>query len=147
MTRAFACACRAVTGTASGEPLSVTWCHCGDCRRESGAPAFVWVGWPDRKVDVSKGSLRTRSTRPGVTRDRCGTCGSTIAYRDAGLPDAVYIPAGAFDEPDAFVPTEHAFWPERVSWLPIADSLPRRDAVTQPRVASASSPGTSPNDA
>ena len=56
-------------------------------------------------------------------------------YRDRGLPGEVYIPLGAFDAPDNFVPTEHAYWPERVASLTVADDLPKRDATTQERVA------------
>ena len=104
-----------------------------DCRKESGAPFFVWVGyendqlgWPD--------DLSSRATKPNVTRERCASCGATLAYRDAGLPNRTYIPLGAFDDPSVFTPTEHAYWPERVAWLTVADDLPKRDATTQPRV-------------
>ena len=132
----FACACGTHRGAISGEPKSVTWCHCADCRRESGAPAFAWVGW--READVTGGldGLATRETKPNVTRGRCRDCGATLAYRDQGLPGLVYVPLGAHDEPGRFEPTEHAYWHERVAWLVVADDLPKRDATTQTRVAS-----------
>ena len=134
-THGFACACGAVRGTARGEPDSITWCHCEDCRRESGAPAFVWVGWKVEAIDDLASRSRARTTRPGVTRMRCEDCGSLLGYSDEGLPGLVYVPLGLFDEPDAFVPTEHAYWPERVAGLSVADGLPKRDATTQERVA------------
>lgn len=131
----FGCACGRHRGTVRGAPQSVTWCHCADCRRESGAPAFVWVGWRDAEVRGGLDGLAVRETKPGVTRGRCAGCGATLAYRDRGLPGLVYVPLGAHDDPDAFVPTEHAFYGERPAWLVVADGLPTRDATTQERVA------------
>ena len=131
----IACACEAHRGTARGAPASVTWCHCGDCRRESGAPATVWVGWREDRVSGALDGLVSRTTRPGVTRDRCPDCGATLAYRDRGLPGMVYVPLGAHDRPGDLVPTEHAYWGERPAWLVVADDLPKRGATTQTRVA------------
>ena len=134
VSRAFRCACGRHAGRVEGEPQSVTWCHCGDCRRESGAPAFAWVGWYEACVTEGLDGLSVRETKPRVTRGRCGSCGSTLAYRDEGLPGLVYIPLGAHDDPDTLVPTEHAYWPEKIAWLSVADDLPKRDATTQERV-------------
>ena len=136
---AIACACGARRALARGAPDSVTWCHCDDCRRESGAPAFAWVGWREAAVEPvvggGLGDLALRGTRPGVTRGRCTGCGATLAYRDRGLPGVVYVPLGAHDPIDDLVPTEHAYWPERPAWLVVADGLPTRDTTTQERVA------------
>ena len=134
MSHGFSCACGAHRGAGEGEPDSVTWCHCDDCRRESGAPAYAWVGWREQQLRGGLAGLAARETKPGVTRERCGSCGATLAYRDAGLPGMAYIPLGAHDRPHDLVPTEHAYWGERVAWLSVADDLPKRDATTQPRV-------------
>ena len=131
----FSCACGRHAGVASGEPQTVTWCHCTDCRRESGAPAFVWVGWREERIDGGLDGLAVRRTKENVTRGRCAECGATMFYRDAGLPGLVYIPLGAFDDPDHFVPSEHAYWPERVAWLSVTDDSCKHDATSQKRVS------------
>ena len=131
----IACACGSHCWLAHGEPDSVTWCHCDDCRRESGAPAFVWVGWREDRVDGDVSALAVRTTKPGVERGRCGECGSTLLYRDRGLSGLIYVPLGAHAEPTRLRPTEHAFWTERMPWLAVADEHPKRDKVTRKRVA------------
>ena len=135
MTHGFGCACGAHRGVALGDPQSVTWCHCADCRRESGAPSFVWVGWHEANVEGGLAGLETRVTKANVTRGRCGSCGALLAYRDEGLPGLVYVPLGAFDAPERFEPTEHAYWPDRVERLSFDDGLPKREGTTQTRVA------------
>ena len=141
VTHAFSCACGWNHGSTTGVPLSVTWCHCVDCRRESGAPAMVWAGWRDEQIGGALDHLVVRRTKPNVTRSRCAECGSTLAYRDRGLPDRAYIPIGAFDAPDDLVPTEHGFWPEKIDWLSFDDGLRRREATTQSRVPASETTG------
>jgi hypothetical protein len=68
------CFCGAVRFTASGEPFQVSWCHCRDCRRQSGAPAVVWAGL--RAVDVAwQGEMRRRRSSAHVCRAFCPECG------------------------------------------------------------------------
>ena len=43
------CRCGAVRFEASAEPHHVSYCHCGDCRRASGAPVSAFVGFHDRR--------------------------------------------------------------------------------------------------
>lgn len=38
------CLCGAVR-FATGQPKSVFWCHCQSCRKHSGAPVSVFVGF------------------------------------------------------------------------------------------------------
>jgi len=40
------CRCGAVAFRARAEPTVVVYCHCRDCRRSSGAPISLWVGYP-----------------------------------------------------------------------------------------------------
>ncbi len=47
------CLCGAVQYTITGAPTMVLDCHCSMCRRESGAPSLVFVGY--RRADVSIG--------------------------------------------------------------------------------------------
>ena len=48
------CLCGAVRFLATGAPKSVFWCHCQSCRRHSGAPVSVFVGFELSAYTVTK---------------------------------------------------------------------------------------------
>ena len=39
------CRCGAIRFEAAGEPVHISYCHCGDCRRASGAPLTAFIGF------------------------------------------------------------------------------------------------------
>jgi hypothetical protein len=47
------CLCGAVRFEARGRPKGVFWCHCNSCRRHSGAPVSVFVGFENNAVTVT----------------------------------------------------------------------------------------------
>ena len=56
------CFCGAIRFTASAEPFQVSWCHCKDCRRQTGAPAVVWAGFRTGEVAFEGTPKRRRSS-------------------------------------------------------------------------------------
>jgi hypothetical protein len=48
------CLCGAVRFHATGTPRGVFWCHCQSCRRHSGAPVSVFVGFERQAYAVTK---------------------------------------------------------------------------------------------
>ncbi|WP_027053778.1 GFA family protein [Mesorhizobium erdmanii] len=127
------CRCGAVRFEASAEPHHVSYCHCGDCRRASGAPVSAFVGFPVDKVMFTGKSLKMYENGP-VTRSFCAICGSPIAYVDDRLEDDIYFMLGAMDMPAAFTPTQHAYVGEQLPFLHMSDDLPRhlKTSVTRP---------------
>lgn len=126
------CRCGAVRFEASAEPHHVSYCHCGDCRRASGAPVSAFVGFMAGQVSIGGGTLRQFENGP-VTRTFCGACGSPIAYVDARLPDQVYFMLGVFDMPAYYRPTQHAFVREQLPFIHMPDGLPRHLKTSVPR--------------
>ena len=126
------CRCGAVRFSFSGPPFVISYCHCADCRKASGAPVTAFTG-------VRKAALSVEGT-PAVFRNGaaerafCATCGTPLWYADARLADDIYLMTGALDNPDDFAPQRHAFESERLSWLHLDDGLPRYDrfSVTRP---------------
>ncbi len=51
------CLCGAVRFVARGKPKGVFWCHCQSCRRHSGAPVSVFVGFNRDAYAVTKGEI------------------------------------------------------------------------------------------
>jgi hypothetical protein len=126
------CRCGAVRFEASAEPHHISYCHCGDCRKASGAPVSAFVGFKAGEVALDGKTLKTYENGP-VARSFCGTCGSPVAYVDARLPDDVYFMLGTFDQPAYFKPTLHAHVREQLPFLHMPDGLPRHLKGSVPR--------------
>jgi hypothetical protein len=88
------CRCGAVWFEASAEPFYASYCHCGDCRRASGAPVAAFVGFyaADVRFAGEKGS--TYGAAP-IKRSFCATCGAPIAYTDDRIGDQIFFMLGA----------------------------------------------------
>lgn len=127
------CLCGAVRIRAEGGPLGVPYCHCDDCRRWSGAPVSVFVGYREEQVGLARGAARSYESSPGVTRSFCGECGTSLFYEDERLVGEIYLVIGVFDEPERFRPDVHSWASQRLSWLGIEDSLPRNEKSSRPR--------------
>ena len=119
------CRCGAVAFRVRAEPTEVAYCHCRDCRRSSGAPVSLWVGYRSERVELTRGEPTVYESSPGVRRSFCATCGSPISNEDERLPGQTYLPGGVFDDPDAFEPEAHDWVSRRLRWFDVPDGLPR----------------------
>ena len=120
--------CGAVRYEVSGEPVWVGHCHCESCRRHTGAPVVTYASFKKDRVAFTKGERQIYNSSPGVGRGFCGQCGTPITWEGVDDPERgpiVEVHISTLDEPNAFVPTNHLFYPERIAWLDIADKLPR----------------------
>lgn len=72
------CLCGAVCFAATGKPKAVFWCHCRRCRRHSGAPVSVFVGFDKENYVLTKGEIAKFASSAGTVRGFCRTCGSTL---------------------------------------------------------------------
>ncbi|WP_252946025.1 GFA family protein [Oceanicola sp. 502str15] len=128
------CYCGDCQITARSEPEAVSWCHCADCRRLTGAPAAAFAAFPEEAVTLTPTPTPLEAT-PGVTRWACPRCGSALAARFSYLPGQLYLPLGVLDAADSLAPALHSHHASRLSWLHIADDAPRhagtaRDALS-----------------
>jgi len=99
------------------------------CRRHTGAPVVTYVGFKKDQVAFTKGERRVYNSSPGVGRAFCGQCGTPLTWEGkSNLPgrgEILEFHISTFDNPNAFVPTNHVFYPERLAWFDVADDLPR----------------------
>jgi hypothetical protein len=116
---------------AGAEPFHVSYCHCSDCRRATGAPVSAFVGFDAVDVTVY-GEPRTFEHGP-VRRSFCGICGSPLAYVDERLAASIWFMLGAMDSPGHYKPTLHAWIGEQLPYLHISDGLPRIERTSVPR--------------
>lgn len=99
------CYCKGVRYVAEGDPLFMGQCHCRECQYISGGHPNVVVGMSEGGFKMAKGATKgfKRSDLPNpVTREFCPECGTHILTRSPGLPGAVLLKVGTFDDPSLF---------------------------------------------
>jgi len=127
------CFCGKIALEARGEPFWINYDHDDDCRKAIGSPLTVWIGYRLDQIVFTRGTPRTFSKTPGVTRTFCQDCGSSISYSDEGLLDECWLTIGFMDHPERFEPQVHAFWSMKLPWMQFADNLPRVDRYSRER--------------
>ena len=118
------CLCGAVRYRSSADPVRVVNCHCGTCRRTSGAAFMTFVHFPADAFAWTAPPTWYRSSA-AAARGFCVTCGSTLSMREAVLPDRVQVSLGSLDRPDLVRPDDHVWTSSQLPWLEVVDQLPR----------------------
>ncbi len=118
------CLCGTVRYRARGTPVYAAHCHCGMCKRNSGAAFMTFAGFPAAAVEIA-GELTPYRSSERAVRSFCGRCGSPVTFTYDHEPENVYLTLGTLDRPEAISPLAHWYAAERVSWLQIEDDLPR----------------------
>jgi hypothetical protein len=99
------CYCGALRYRAEGAPMFKGQCHCRECQYIAGGHPNVITGMSEADFKYTKGSpkqFRRSDLENPVTREFCGDCGTHILAKSPGLPGAVLIKVGTFDDPSAF---------------------------------------------
>lgn len=120
------CGCGALTVETRGEPAHVYVCSCVVCRQISGSVFTYAAIFPDAAVTMS-GEARCwphRGESGRLTEHHfCPTCGSTLFFRNEGLPGLVGVSAGCFGDSDFPAPSI-AYWSSRRhSWVAMPEGV------------------------
>lgn len=117
------CQCGAVRYEITEAPIDTNYCHCRMCQRATGGPfgayatvkrtAFSWTGEPSFFDSSSV-----------ARRGFCAKCGTPLSFEYKDSPNISFT-VGSFDEPDSVPPHSHQGCESQVSWLHIADDLPK----------------------
>lgn len=118
------CLCGAVRYRVSAAPLRISYCHCAQCRRFTGAPVFAAAQVERGAFETSGATQQYRSSDHGI-RHFCGVCGSSLFFEFDNRPDRVEVLVGTLDDASDVVPTFHGFHMERIDWFDVSDDLPR----------------------
>jgi hypothetical protein len=120
------CLCGRVRYAIAGPALESTHCHCSRCRRQHGAAFATYVSFDREHVDITGSDALTRyQSTDEVARSFCTTCGSSLLWEHAGLPDVVWIALGTIDDASAIEVDAHIWSASAVTWGATADDLPR----------------------
>ena len=121
------CLCGQVRYETTGDPFAVNHCHCQSCRKHNGGPVVTLAGYQIEQVRFDGNDRKKYASSPGAFRAFCENCGTPLTWEGDGgdLGQIVELHISTFDDPEALVPTSHAFAPERISWFDVADELAR----------------------
>jgi hypothetical protein len=123
--RKGSCLCSAVQFEVTGEPFTMTYCHCESCRRWVSAPVMGGCLFHTDKVLITEGAenltLFKTSASTGSHRKFCRTCGSALFNEH---PDIEMTDVMAVSIPDlAFAPKLHTNYQEKI--VSVYDGLPK----------------------
>ncbi len=110
------CLCGAIRYAIHGVPGSSGICHCQSCRRAAGSPAVAWITLPVDRFSFARGTPAQFRSSPPVVRTFCATCGTPLTYVHAEDADKIDVTTCSLDDPEAFPPSRHSFYEERLSW-------------------------------
>jgi hypothetical protein len=118
------CLCGAVKFTTSGDLRGVVYCHCSQCRKQTGHYlAATNARIADFAIDGEEALVWFRASQE-ASRGFCGTCGSVLFWKHDEL-DTISIAAGAFDRPSGLAGESHIFVADKGDYYDIADDLPQ----------------------
>jgi hypothetical protein len=120
MEKTAQCVCGKFRVIVSGEPKSVTICHCGACQRRSGVPWTCNAFYPRSDVRL-EGPYRVyvREGQEGrkIRQHFCPECGSTLYSTGEKFPGICMVVVGAFAAPNFPAPTASVFEESKHPWV------------------------------
>ncbi|MEE8275712.1 MAG: GFA family protein [Alphaproteobacteria bacterium] len=119
------CLCGAVRYHATADPVRAVICHCGTCRKVSGAAFLSFVHFPKDAFTWTSGAPTRYRSSAYAQRGFCPQCGSTLSMHEDVLDDRVQVSLGSLDRPEAVQPDDHVWSESQLPWLVISDDLPR----------------------
>lgn len=118
------CLCGAVRFSARGALRGVVYCHCSQCRRQTGHHyAATNVGTADLDVTGADNVTWYRAS-DFASRGFCAICGSALFWKRDGADD-ISVMAGAFDSPSGLKGIRHIFVAGKGDYYDISDGLPQ----------------------
>lgn len=118
------CLCGAVSFRARGQLRGVVYCHCSQCRKQTGHHVAATSSM-DADIEIAGGeSLTWYAASDEAKRGFCRTCGSVLFWKRDGV-DRISIMAGAFDRPTGLSGDHHIFVADKGDYYEICDGLPQ----------------------
>ncbi len=111
------CYCGAIRYRATENPNHQGMCHCGNCRRVSGAQSLAWVTFKSDQVEFTKGERSKFRSETRATWSFCGNCGTTLSYENDRRTDEIDLTIGSLDDPEQFPPKDATYAEEKLSWV------------------------------
>lgn len=125
--RTGACLCGAVRFRTHGPVREVVYCHCSQCRRQTGLHYAATDVARERLEVTGEDMVRWYRASDEAQRGFCGTCGSALFWL-SNTSEKISVMAGAFDEPSGLVGGYHIFCADKAAFYENDDGLPTYQA-------------------
>lgn len=123
------CLCGAVRFIASGQLRGVIYCHCSQCRKQSGHYyAATNVAVDDLAVEGGE-KITWYEASTFAKRGFCSVCGSALFWKH-NEADEISVMAGAFEQPSGLKAEAHIFVEDKGDYYTIDDGLPQFERST-----------------
>lgn len=120
------CLCGKIRFTTTGPLREVVFCHCSQCRRQSGLYFAATSVRADCLKVAGEEHLTWFASSEFARRGFCGRCGTILFWKPND--EARYaVLAGAFDNPAVLQPGFHICTEGRPDFYQIGDGLPQYD--------------------
>ncbi len=131
------CLCGAIRYQLFNEPQALSHCHCTQCQKAHGAAFASYASVPRTALSIVSGleSLKGYQSSPGVTRQFCAHCGSSLFWHDAGgqFADWISLAVATLDTPWAPGKSRHVWLDSRPAWSDKAVVPPLEDTPHDPQ--------------
>lgn len=123
------CLCGAVRFSAAGPLRGVVYCHCSQCRKQTGHYfAATNVATDALKIESGE-TIAWYAASPYAKRGFCSVCGSALFWKH-NEADEISVMAGAFEQPSDLKAEMHIFVADKGDYYEITDGLPQFDRST-----------------
>ncbi|MDE2136987.1 MAG: GFA family protein [Gammaproteobacteria bacterium] len=123
-THAGGCLCGAIRFRIEGRLRPVVYCHCTQCRRNTGHfMAATAARHRDFRL-TGEAQLRWYEASDAARRGFCGRCGSTLFWQASGR-DTISIAAGTLDGATGLAGAWHIHVGDKGDYYAIEDGLPQ----------------------
>ena len=116
------CLCGNVTFSLNAHPRDAGYCHCNQCRKQSGHY------WACGTVDLSdidvQGAVKWFAASAIATRGFCPTCGSFLFWKGNDATE-IGVSLGLIDGPTGIAMEKHIFVAFKGDYYDITDDLPQ----------------------
>lgn len=128
-SRRGSCLCGAVRFVVSGPLRGVVYCHCSQCRKQSGHYyAATNVAVADLKTEGGE-NITWFAASDFAKRGFCSICGSALFWKH-NEADEISVMAGAFEQPTGLKGEAHIFVVDKGDYYDITDGLPQFERST-----------------
>jgi hypothetical protein len=123
------CLCGAVRFAASAPLRGVVYCHCTQCRKQSGHYyAATNVADGDLTIEGHE-KITWYEASPYARRGFCSVCGSALFWKH-NTSEEISVMAGAFEQPSGLKAEAHIFVADKGDYYDITDGLPQFERST-----------------
>lgn len=127
------CLCGAVRYEITTHPGPVSFCHCGQCRRQH-SHVGAYTTFPREGLRLVKdGGLSWYRSSDRARRGFCRVCGSGLFWDPLG-EERIDVTAGSLDEPTGLKADRHIFVESKGDWYEIGDDglVRQENGASQP---------------